>query len=356
MICLPRLSCLPDATRSAHSPFALLPAVALLLLFPAAAQAQFAGPAVGASTPVNPPVTVTTDPAVLYPPDRDIVLGNGDMVAIHLFGALDYAPTARIGLDGQVELPLIGIIHLAGMTVPQAQQLIEKKLVDDGMYRDPQVSIQLVESPSQTATVTGEVHGIVPIIGRRRLLDVLSAVGGTSSGGIGTTVIVGGGGGLPTTASHVITILRPGVPEPINVDLGIDPARSAQANVPIFAGDTIVVSRVGVVYVVGAFKTQGAIPLQENAPLTLMKVAALAGGPGFEGKAGDLRIIRTVGLERQEVHVDMNKVFKGQAPDPVLQAEDIIFLPSSAMKSAIKSGGLSTVLGLASVLVIAIEQ
>jgi polysaccharide export outer membrane protein len=334
----------------------LLLAAGLLCLLPVSAWAQFAGPAIGASTPVNLPVTITTDPAILYPPEREVIIDNGDTLGIHLFASPDYTPTARVGLDGQVELPLIGVIHIAGLTIPQAQQLIAHKLVDAGMYRDPQVSIQLLESPGRTATVTGELHGIVPIIGRRRLLDVLSSVGGGSSGGLGTTVIVSGGAGLPTTASHVITIIRPGVPEPINVDLGIDPAKSAQANVPIFAGDTIVVSRVGVVYVVGAFKNQGAIPLQQNAPLTLMKVASLAGGPGFEGKAGDLRIIRTVGLERQEVRVDMNKVFKGQAPDPVLQAEDIIFLPSNAMKAAIKSGGLSTLLGLASVLVVAIQQ
>jgi len=40
----------------------------------------------------------------------------------------------------------------------------------------------------------------------------------------------------------------------------------------------------------------------------------------------------------------------------VLQAEDIVFLPTSPMKAAIKSGGLSTLLGIASVLVVAINQ
>lgn len=321
------------------------------------ADAQFSGPAVGAATPVNTPVVITTDPAILYPASRDIVLGNGDLLTVHLFATTDYAPTVRIGIDGLIALPLLGPIKVTGLTVPQAQDLIAQKLVTAGMYRDPQVSIQIIESPNQTATVMGEIHGVVPILGRRRLMDVLSTAGGGggAAAGTGTTVVVGGGG-LPTTASHVITILRPGITDPINVDLGIDPTKGAQANIPIFPGDTIIVSRVGVVYLLGAFKTQGAIPLQQNAPLTLMKVAALAGGPGFEGKAGDLRIIRTVGTQRQEVHVDMIKVFKGQAPDPVLQAEDIIFLPSSAMKSAIKSGGLSTLLGLASIMLVAAQN
>jgi polysaccharide export outer membrane protein len=167
--------------------------------------------------------------------------------------------------------------------------------------------------------------------------------------------VVGGGGGLPNTASHVITINRPGVPEPITIDLGVDPAKSALADIPIFPRDTIIVPRVGVIYLLGAFRTQGAIPLQQNSPLTLMKVAALAGGPGFEGKTGDLRIIRSVGVSRQVVRVDIKKVMNGKAPDPVLEAEDIVFLPSSSMKAAIKSGGIGTLLGIASILLVAAQ-
>jgi polysaccharide export outer membrane protein len=134
--------------------------------------------------------------------------------------------------------------------------------------------------------------------------------------------------------------------------MGTDPAKSAEANIPIFPRDTIVVSRVGVVYLLGAFKTQGAVPLSQNSPMTLMKVAALTGGTGFEGKQGDLRIIRSVGTGRQVVRVDLKKIINGQAPDPVLQPEDIVFLPSSAMKAAIKNGGIGTLLGIVSVLLV----
>ena len=119
------------------------------------------------------------------------------------------------------------------------------------MYRNPQVSIQLIESPNEIVTVTGEMHGVFPVAGGKRLYDVLSLAGG-----------------LPPTASHMVIINRPGIPEPIVVDLGTDPALSNLANVPIFPRDTIVISRVGVVYLLGAFKNQGAIPMQQNSPLT----------------------------------------------------------------------------------------
>jgi polysaccharide export outer membrane protein len=324
----------------------------LVMALSGSATAQFSGPALGISTPVNPPVTITTDPAILYPANRDVYLWHDDLITVHLFESSDYSPIARVGLDGTVQLPLIGSVKVEGLTVHQAQALIAQKLVSAGMYRDPQVSIQITESPNQTATVIGELHGVVAIIGERRLYDVLAAVGGGGGFSTTATTVVVGGGGLPNTASHIITINRPGVAQPIVIDMGTDPAKSAEANIPIFPRDTIVVPRVGVVYLLGAFHTQGAIPLTQNSPLTLMKVAALTGGSGFEAKNSDLRIIRSVGTGRQVVRVDLKKIINGKAPDPVLQPEDIIFLPTSAMKAAIKSGGFGTLLGIVSILLV----
>ena len=207
------------------------------------------------------------------------------------------------------------------------------------MYKNPQVLVQVTEAVSQFATVSGELHGIVPLSGERHLLDVLASIGS-----------------LPSSASHVITVLRRGQDQPIVVDLGTDPSRSAASNIEILPGDTIIVSHVGVVYVIGAFRTQGFIPLQQNSPLTLIQATALSGGVGFEGDFKDLRIIRTVGLERKEVKVNIKHILDGKDPDPVLQADDIVFLPSNALKAAIKSGGIATVSGIASLLIIAFQR
>src|SRR5271154_7187645 len=344
-----------ESGRAIHRGLWLVLAVLFLALWGQPANGQFSGPALGASTQINPPVTITTDPAILYPKNRDVYLGIGDVISIRLFGSAEYTPTARVDPDGNIRLPLIGPAKVDGLTQHQAQDLIAQKLVSAGMYRDPQVSIQFVESPNQIATVVGELHGVVPVIGEKRLYDVLASVGGGAASAAATTVVVGGGGGgLPSTASHVITIDRPGLAEPIVIDLGTDPAKSALANIPIFPRDTIIVPRVGVVYLLGAFKTQGAIPIQQDSPLTLMKVAALAGGPGFEGRFNDLRIIRTTGTTRQVVRVDITKVINGKVPDPVLQAEDIVFLPTEPMKAVIKNGGISTLLAIVSILIFAL--
>lgn len=333
--------------------------VALLLMIVSArlAEAQFSGPSLGISSEVNPPLTITTDPAILFPASRDIYLGVGDVFSVRIYGNADYIAAVRIGLDGTVQLPLIGNVTVDGLTVHQTQDLIAQKLKAAGMFRDPQVSVQVTDSPNQIVTVIGELHGIVPVIGQRRLFDVLAAVGsggGGAGGAVGATTVVVGGGGLPATASHVLTINRYGMTQPIVIDLGTDPQKSALINIPIFPRDTIIVPRVGVVYLLGAFKIQGAIPLQQNSPITLMKVAALAGGAGWEGRFNDLRVIRTTGTTRQVVKIDISKVINGKAPDPVLQAEDIVFLPSNPMKAAIKNGGISTLLAIVSILILGV--
>ena len=297
-----------------------------------AAQAQYVGAGLTPTDQLNKPTTVTTDQSVLYPTGREFHLAAGDMVSIRLFGQTDYAPTVRISDDGTVLLPLIGIVKLDGLTLPQSEEYLAKKLADAGMYKDPQVTVTVTEGPNATITVVGETHGVIPIAGSKRLLDVLAATGG-----------------LPPSASHVVTINRPGVTQPIVVDLGSDPAQSALANIPVFSGDTIIVGRMGVVYVVGAFKTQGAIPLVQTTPLTLLQATALSGGPMYEAKYDDLHLIRTVGNQRTVVKLDIQKVLYGKAPDPILQPNDILFLPSSTMKAAIANGGVGVVLGLASV-------
>jgi polysaccharide export outer membrane protein len=174
---------------------------------------------------------------------------------------------------------------------------------------------------------------VVPIVGSRRLLDVLATAGG-----------------LPPTASRVITISRPGLAEPLIVDLGSDPLHSGLANVPIFPGDTIIISRIGIVYMMGAFKASGTIPLTQFAPLTLMEATALSGGVSFQGKYSDVRLIRTVGDHRTVVKLDIQRILHGKDPDPILQANDIVFIPDSTIKASMSNGSLGTLLGIVSLL------
>ena len=279
------------------------------------------------------PAASLASQSMLYP-GEDFKLGPGDLISVRVFLQPDYQATVRVGLDGTVQLPFINSVHVEGLSVREAQTLIADRLRMGQFYDNPEVTIQVMDTVNGSVIVTGEVRAVVPVTTHRSLREVLLIAGG-----------------LPATASHTVKIVRPGVAEPIVVDLGTDLAASSTANFPVQPHDIIQISRASVVYVLGAFPRQGAVPLDQSTPLTLLQLAALSGGLNFEGKYADLRLIRTVGNERKVVKVDIKKVRDGRAPDPLLQANDIIFLPTDDMKATIKSLGTGGVIGLATLLI-----
>jgi polysaccharide export outer membrane protein len=291
------------------------------------------GTAGAAAAPATTSAETTLANQTMLYPGEDFKLGPGDLIAVRVFMQQDYQATVRVGLDGSAELPLIGSVPVEGLTVRAAQSRVAERLRTGGFYKNPEVTIQVLDTVNSSVIVTGEVHATVPVSTERSLREVLLIAGG-----------------LPANASHTVKIVRPGLNEPIVVDLGTDLAASSTANFPVHPHDIIQISRASVVYVLGAFSHQGAVPLDQATPLTLLQLASLSGGINFEGRYADLRLIRTVGNNRTLVKVDIKKVREGKATDPVLQPNDIVFLPTDEMKATLKSLGTSGVIGLATLL------
>jgi polysaccharide biosynthesis/export protein len=304
-------------------------ALLLLLCSSPAARAQYNGPP--STVDRSGSATPTTDQSLLFPTTPEPVLEPGDGVSIRNFTDPDYNFSGRISQDGTVLLPLIGLVPLQGLSITRAEELIGERLQSAGMYRDPQMIVSITEGPNAIATIMGEMHAVVPIVGSRSLFAVLAT-----------------GGGLPAGASRTITIQRRGQAQPISVDIGTDPLHSAAANIPIFPGDTILVSRIGVVYVAGEFRSPGLVTMNNYGPLTLTQVSAMVGGPVWDARYGSLHIIRTVGDHRTVTTLNIKDVLYGKAPDPIMQPNDIIFLPPSPIKSSLSNGSLGSVLGVVS--------
>jgi polysaccharide export outer membrane protein len=174
-------------------------------------------------------------------------------------------------------------------------------------------------------TVIGEVQKPqpVPAFGQLRLLDVVSACGG-----------------FTPVASHTITVRRPGESEPITILLGTDPKTTDEANIPLMAGDTVIVPRVGNVFVVGQVKTPSAIPLSSNAPVTVMRAIAMAGGVNFGAALSKVVIIRkTPNDQHIEIQMDLKKVMAGKQRDIALASDDVLLVPTNGFKAGMAGGG-----------------
>jgi polysaccharide export outer membrane protein len=294
-------------------------AAALFLLGSALAHAQFVGPAPFTSNPPAAPTLIVPSPDKL----ASMSLLPGDVFQVQVFGVPQFDYRGRLNDDGDVALPLVGTLHLEGDTIIAAEQKIAARLVAAQIVKNPQVIVQVVESPNHFATVTGEVRnpGPIAIYGEKRLLDVLSAAGG-----------------LTPVASPLLTIYRRGSETPFQLQLPSDAAASGRYNIVISPGDNIVVSKVGVVYVVGAFHQQGAIPLKNTSPLTLIEAMSMAGGVNYEAALGKAYILRVSQDGRREIRFNVSAVLNHRVPDIALQSDDIVLIPTNNMKAALKGG------------------
>jgi polysaccharide export outer membrane protein len=255
------------------------------------------------------------------PVDRTIRLGPGDLLQISVYGAPDLTMETRVNAAGNITMPLVGSIHVAGLSTDEAQQLLASRLRDAGLVLDPQVNVFAKEYASGGIAVMGEVQrpGIYTLMGERRLYDAISAAGGTSG-----------------RAGRAITITHSSDPgKPLIVDLDYaNPSKSPAGNIDVFPGDTIVVSRAGVVYVVGAVNHPAGFVMDNNERLTVLQAVALAGGTKVTSSLKGTKIIRTTTDGIQQIPIPLNKILEAKAEDPSLKAEDVLFIPTSPGKVA----------------------
>jgi polysaccharide biosynthesis/export protein len=313
-------------------------AVCSLAAFAGSAMAQFAGPAI---TALSPPAGSST--AALSAKYGDMRIMPGDIIAIATYGAPELSTTAtttvdlpgsvattpvqgiKVGAQGEIVLPYLGVVKVGGMTQAEASEYLEKSLKDAGILVNPQVTVELVDSPTRVITVMGEVQhpSTVPAFGELRLLDVISACGG-----------------FTPLASHTLTVRRRGQDEPITILLGTDPRNTDETNIPLMAGDTVIVPKVGSIFVVGQVHTPEAIPLASNTPITVLRAISISGGLNFGAALSKTVIIRTLpNNQRVEISLDLKKIMNGKQKDVALASDDVLLVPTNGFKAGLAGGG-----------------
>jgi polysaccharide biosynthesis/export protein len=249
---------------------------------------------------------------------NSVRLGPGDLVEVNVYNVPELASKVRVSNSGDVYLPLIDYVHVDGLTLEEAQTLIQKRLEDGGFVRSPHVTIFVDEANSQSVTVIGEVGkpGIYPDAADRKLYEVISQAGGFTA-----------------TASRKIAVIRKNQTDPIRVDLPRNLADDLSGNIDILPGDTITVPRAPIIYVVGDVGHPSGL-LVDNGSLTVLQALALAGGTNKTAKLGSARIIHKGPAGMVESKLEIKKMLEAKAPDVTLQADDILFIPVSGAKIA----------------------
>ncbi len=243
-----------------------------------------------------PPPPITAIPAsnnnsgqqASSPAPAALVIGPGDELDIAVYGAPDLSGHMRVSANGNISIPLVGYVRVAGLGSSEAEAAIEAQLRDKSIVNDPQVSVYVKEYGSSGISVAGEVAkpGFYSVLGPHRLLDVLQVAGGPTE-----------------RASNRVFVSHRGQKDVTTFTLSRDPAEMAASNVDLQPGDTVVVPRAGIVYVLGEGTK-----------------------PGF-----------------QEQQIDLKKLLRGRIHDVALRDEDILYVPSSGVKTALNASALVAV-------------
>jgi polysaccharide export outer membrane protein len=252
------------------------------------------------------------------------LIGPGDLIDFRVFGAPDMTQELRINSAGEAMIPLVGPVKVGGMTSVEAQTLIESRLRGGGYMRAPHVSLFTKEYALQGITMLGEVAkpGVYPVIGQRRIYDLISLAGGMTS-----------------RAGHRVTISRRTEPDkPIQLELNTDPSKSIEQNVEVFPGDTVVISRAGVIYVVGSVGKPSGFTMENNDHLTVLEAIALAGGTNPAASLNGAKIIRRSETGIEEIQTPLKPILTAKAQDVPLKPGDILFVPDSKTKGAARRG------------------
>lgn len=253
-------------------------------------------------------------------------IGPGDILDVEVFDTPQLSvPNVRVGRKGNINLPVLGMVHVADMGEVEAAAHIESALRTRGLMLSPHVTVSVLQYAVQGATILGQVKapGVYPTGGGHRLLDMIALAGG-----------------LAPSAGKVVTIIHRNAPHhPVNIILAADPAAfSSQRNPVIDAGDTVIVQRSGVVYILGDVGQPGAYMIDNNAPISLMQAISLAGGWKQNASLSGVRLIRRVPGGHKELKIDLKHVLRGKQANIRMKNEDILYIPSSVGKTLMYQG------------------
>lgn len=262
---------------------------------------------------LNGPVVTAGIGEVLGP------IGPGDLLDVSEFQTPEFHSTVRVSNAGAVTLPMVGEVNVDGMDEPAAVRVIAAALVAKGMLKHPQVAVLVTQSMGQDVTVLGEVGrpGVYSFGAHHRLFDAISEASGMSAEAGGLVNIFHRDD--PSTA-HAVTV-------------DFSAAGGSERNPELAPGDTVEVSRAGLVYVVGDVIRPGGFTLEPSQQMTVLKALSLAWGPSQNAAGQKALLIHEGNGGRTVTTLNINRMLRGQDPDAPVSERDILFVPDSMAKN-----------------------
>jgi polysaccharide export outer membrane protein len=282
--------------------------------------------------------SVSLEGAHNEPALANYVLGSDDQITLFVadLEEINNKPM-RIDMRGDLNMPLVGRVHAAGLTADKLETVIEARVKK--YVKDPEVVVNITEFSSQAISILGEVGspGVHQLSGQKTLFKILSEAGG-----------------LRPDAGNSVKITRNlkwgRIPLPNAKDdptgqfsvasvssKSIMDATNPADNIPLKPDDIISVPKADLIYCMGSVKKPGGFVLGQEETLSTLQVLSLAEGLDKAAAPDKAKIMRIVpgSTVRTEIPVNLKRLMAGKAADLQLKSNDILFVPNSAAKSAL---------------------
>jgi polysaccharide biosynthesis/export protein len=265
----------------------------------------------------------------------DYLIGPEDLLEIEAYNVDELKKTVRVNSQGDIGLPLVGVLNVKGLTTSEVEKKIAGKL--DRYVEETLVTVFVKEYKSQRISVIGAVNKsqVFAVTGQRYLLDMLMMAEGLSKEAGSVCYIIrpalknNSAQNSETMVVHLDELL-------INGNLSL--------NIPVFAGDVINIPKGGVFFVDGSVRTPGAYNMKGR--MTLTQAISMAQGVNNDANYSDVRIFRENGRgEREVIVADYDAIKNGKQSDVPIEENDIIIVPRSGVKNFF-NGFVSTIKGL----------
>jgi polysaccharide export outer membrane protein len=290
-------------------------------------------PTGGAGQNRSTPGTNAQSPMVTVPEDfANLRLAPGYLLNVQIYDEPDFSGPIRVDNEGNISIPFLKSLHVAGNTVEQTRDRIQQMFRDEGILKNPQVTIDVQQFATTSATVLGEVQnpGKVELLSPHSLLEVLGLAGGETSLA-GNEVEIKRADASSANSANVYHYSRGGSGDTIR-------------NVMVKPGDTVIVRRAGIVYVLGAVNRPGGYAMQEDGELNVAQAISMAEGLAIQAKTSALRVIEH-GRDGNLVNVPVSykRMMNGKEVPMSLEAGDIVYVPVSKIKAVFTAS--STLIG-----------
>jgi polysaccharide export outer membrane protein len=282
-------------------------------------------------------IAVITGTAIAQSPSTNsLLISPGDNLHITVLDMPEMEQYARVTDVGDVPVLGIGNVRVVNMSPGEAASAIHDRFLSSHFLNHPQVSLVVDQYATQEVTLIGEIKtpGAYPIATPRPILDVIAL-----------------GGGLTEFADREILVERHGdQTNPIRYNVSNDAQQAIKEQVLVSPGDTVVVAKAGIVYILGDVNRPGGYTMNNNeSKMSLLEALSNAGGAGKTAKLGHARLIRKG--DHTETELSLGDIQKGKRPDFAMAPGDILYVPFSYAKNLVisSSGGIANAAGTAAV-------